>query len=106
MDYKVDEIFKEICNLILFEKKSLKEWAEIESDDMFQNEKYVGGFDANEMEFCFSMYENGIEYWFQVSLKEVEDIMEVTSRLICNRASLKTKPKRVKELIERIGNVL
>ncbi len=39
----------------------------------------------------------------QNGLVEVEDIMEITSRLICNRASLKTKPKRIKEIIERLG---
>lgn len=35
-------------------------------------------------------------------LVEVEDIMQVSSKLICNRASLKTKPKRVKEFVERM----
>ncbi|MBI5886174.1 MAG: ATP phosphoribosyltransferase [Deltaproteobacteria bacterium] len=39
-------------------------------------------------------------------LVEVEDIMQVTSKLICNRASLKTKPKRVKELVERLGKAV
>ncbi len=36
-------------------------------------------------------------------LVEVEHIMDVTSRLVCNRASLKTKPKRVKELVDRLS---
>ncbi len=35
-------------------------------------------------------------------LVEVEEIMKVSSRLICNRASLKTKPKRVKGLVEML----
>src|SRR3972149_539973 len=35
-------------------------------------------------------------------LSEVETIMDVTSRLVCNRASLKTKPKRLKTLIEAL----
>lgn len=39
-------------------------------------------------------------------LVEVEDIMQITSRLVCNRASLKTKPKRVKELVERLGEAV
>ncbi len=42
----------------------------------------------------------------QNGLVEVEDIMEITSRLICNRASLKTKPKRVKEIIEQLGKAV
>ncbi|MDP2690450.1 MAG: ATP phosphoribosyltransferase [Deltaproteobacteria bacterium] len=36
-------------------------------------------------------------------LVEVEHIMDVTSRLVCNRASLKTKPKKVKELVDRLS---
>lgn len=36
-------------------------------------------------------------------LVEVETIMQVSSKLVCNRASLKTKPKRVKDLVERLG---
>ena len=36
-------------------------------------------------------------------LVEVETIMEVTSRLIVNRASLKTKPALVKELVEKLS---
>jgi len=39
-------------------------------------------------------------------LVEVEDIMEITSKLVCNRASLKTKPKRVKEFVERLSAVV
>lgn len=36
-------------------------------------------------------------------LVEVETIMEVSSRLVCNRASLKTKPLRIKRFIERLA---
>jgi ATP phosphoribosyltransferase len=36
-------------------------------------------------------------------LVEVETIMEVTSRLVVNRASLKTKPGRIKEMVERLS---
>ncbi|MFQ5442071.1 MAG: ATP phosphoribosyltransferase [Thermodesulfobacteriota bacterium] len=39
-------------------------------------------------------------------LVEVEDIMAVTSKLVCNRASLKTKPRRVKELVERLASAV
>jgi len=49
-----------------------KQWAEIESDDMFQHGNYEGGFDATGMTFCFSVYENGQEYWFEFPLSEVE----------------------------------
>ncbi len=36
-------------------------------------------------------------------LVEVEHMMDISSRLVCNRASLKTKPRKVKELVERLG---
>lgn len=39
-------------------------------------------------------------------LVEVETIMEVSSRLVCNRASLKIKPKRIKELVERLKKAI
>lgn len=39
-------------------------------------------------------------------LVEVEDVMNVTSRLVCNRASLKTKPKRVKDLVDRLSKAV
>ena len=42
----------------------------------------------------------------QNGLAEVETIMEVTSRLVCNRASLKTKPKLVKGFIERLSGAI
>jgi ATP phosphoribosyltransferase len=38
----------------------------------------------------------------QNGLVEVETIMDVSSRLVCNRASLKTKPVRVKEFVEKL----
>lgn len=39
-------------------------------------------------------------------LVEVETIMEVSSKLVCNRASLKTKPHRVKDLVDRLGRAV
>ncbi len=39
-------------------------------------------------------------------LVEVETIMEITSKLVCNRASLKTKPKRIKELVEKLAKAV
>ncbi|MFQ5328444.1 MAG: ATP phosphoribosyltransferase [Thermodesulfobacteriota bacterium] len=39
-------------------------------------------------------------------LVEIEQIMEITAKLVCNRASLKTKPKRIKAIIENLRKVL
>lgn len=75
MIIKVEEDFKIICNNILSEKKSLEEWAKIESDDMFQEGRFCGGFDANEGEFCFSVCLNEKEFWFQFSLNDAKKII-------------------------------
>lgn len=77
MELKVGDEFKGICKSIVNENKLVNEWAEIESDDMFQTENYCGGFDATEMEFCFSYYDKKRdEYWFQLPLSEINDILE------------------------------
>jgi hypothetical protein len=74
MLHKFENSFYEICKQIISENKSLEEWAEIESDDMFQSDIYEGGFDATGMEFCFSVYIQDVEYWFHVSLESIYEI--------------------------------
>lgn len=75
MEIKVDNEMQKICENIINEKKTETEWALIESSDMFQTEHYCGGFDATENAFCFSYYkDNGEEYWFQITLKEADEI--------------------------------
>lgn len=76
MKHLVNENLLNILKTILSEKKTVSEWAEIESDDMFQVDNYVGGYDADEEAFCFSYYTNGSEYWFQLTLKEVKDFVD------------------------------
>ena len=76
MTHKTNIHFISICRVILEENKSEKEWAEIESDDMFQEENYEGGFDETEMKFCFSVFENGEEFWFQFPLNKVQSFIE------------------------------
>jgi hypothetical protein len=73
----VDNELRTILHAILSEKKSLEEWAEIESDEYFQTDRYVGGFDATEMAFCFSLFDSGNEYWFQFFLEQIEDLLGV-----------------------------
>lgn len=69
--------FLEIAQEIVEANKTEEEWAEIESDDMFQRDAFVGGFDADESEFCFSYYaSDDEEWWFQVSLEQMQDIVE------------------------------
>ena len=74
MRYTVDKQLKQICCQIVASNQTEKEWAEIESDDMFQVGDYEGGFDATEMMFCFSLYKEGKECWFQIPLADVISI--------------------------------
>ncbi|KAA5540606.1 hypothetical protein [Adhaeribacter rhizoryzae] len=75
VELEVDQEFAAICKQIKEENKSEAEWRLIESDSMFQTENYEGGFDATEMEFCFSYYDAaGREYWFQLPLAQVQEI--------------------------------
>jgi hypothetical protein len=71
----VDDEFRTMCREIVAEDHSEEEWSEIESDDMFQSESYVGGFEETEQAFTFSHYApDGQEYWFQLTLGEVRAI--------------------------------
>jgi hypothetical protein len=76
MDHPVDDTLRQICREIIEEQRSQAGWAEVESDDMFQSGNYVGGFDADEQAFCFSVYRPDGEYWFQISLQQVYDIVD------------------------------
>lgn len=74
MKHEIKQDLVTICHQIMNEKKSLDQWREIESDDMFQLGDYIGGFDATEDEFCFSYRIDLNEYWFQFSLGDAENI--------------------------------
>ena len=77
MKLDIDKEFLSILQEIEKSSKSPAEWAEVESDDMFQSENYVGGFDADEMAFCFSYYNpEQQEYWFQVEIDEIQSMLE------------------------------
>jgi hypothetical protein len=71
----VDEELLQVFRGIAGKAMTHEEWAANESDDMFQTSSYCGGFDADEMEFCFSYFDPaGQEFWFQLPLDEVERI--------------------------------
>src|SRR5215831_11613422 len=68
--------FISICHRIAGQGMTDAEWAAMESCDMFQSDSFCGGYDADEAAFCFSNYDgDGREFWFQVSLIEVADIL-------------------------------
>jgi hypothetical protein len=74
---QINQEFRKICEEIIAEKRGETDWAEIESDDMFQTKSFCGGFDATEMAFCFSYYDDKRkEYWFQLSLDVVKEIVD------------------------------
>lgn len=71
----VDEQLLTICKHILDENLSLESWREIASDNLFQTEKYRGGFEAVANEFVFSYYDDQ-EYLFQLSIQQVVAIVK------------------------------
>ncbi|MCL6417874.1 hypothetical protein MIB92_19655 [Aestuariirhabdus sp. Z084] len=88
MDIPITSELRTICQEI--EKKDLREsqWAEIESDDMFQVGCFVGGYDADEHEFCFSYFSpNKGEYWFQFSLEVAKHISQGNNPVLSGRAA-------------------
>jgi len=75
-EFPVDDIFRGICAQIASEGLHESQWAEVESDDMFQVGDYEGGFDADESAFCFSVHSSDGEWWFQLTLDEIVDVVE------------------------------
>lgn len=72
MKMPIDKELRAIFRKIFDEGLPEEGWAALESDDMFQSTRYDGGFDATENAFCFSMYSGDQEFWFQVTLGEIE----------------------------------
>ena len=86
MMLSVEPELKQICVKIVAQRWSEQEWALREADDWFQTERYEGGYDATEEAFCFSYYApDSKEYWFQVTLAEVEDIVAGSVRNVAAR---------------------
>ena len=74
---KIEPEFLTILKEIKSENKTIYEWREIESSDMFQSNNYCGGFDATEDKFTFSYYDNrNREFWFEVSLDDIGMILK------------------------------
>lgn len=77
MEINIEDDFKEICIQILAEGKSEAEWDESPACDWFQTERFVGGFESPEKAFTFSYFdEQKQEFWFTLTLEEVNDIVE------------------------------
>jgi len=88
MDIPVTEEFVSILKRIESECRNPEEWAEVESDDMFQSDNFVGGFDADEAAFCFSYFDkNGDEYWFQFTLSDVQELLAGKSLRLIGRSA-------------------
>ncbi|MEW8053316.1 MAG: hypothetical protein AB2809_23415 [Candidatus Thiodiazotropha sp.] len=86
MDIPIEPDLRSICQDIQSKTLELSQWSEIESADMFQQGNFVGSFDADEQEFCFSYFApNKIEYWFQISLETAQDISKGNSPVLVGR---------------------
>ena len=74
MIHRLNPEFLEIARQIVSDNKDNSEWAAIESDDMFQTGIYEGGFDGTELEFVFSVFIDSKEYWFNLTLEDINKI--------------------------------
>lgn len=74
MNVPIEPALRKIAQRIVGENKTAVEWAAVESGDMFQEDDYSGGFDADEGQFCFSYYASDGEIWFQASLEQMTEI--------------------------------
>ncbi len=76
MKITINDDFRSICKQIQDENRTLEQWAEHESDDMFQAGGFKGGFNPLESEFCFSYHDTeGNEHWVQIPLDDVPKIL-------------------------------
>jgi hypothetical protein len=71
----VDSELISICDNIKRMIDEGRDWNATESSDEFQSKNYCGGWESIEGEFTFSYYNQGHEYWFQLSLQDIEDIL-------------------------------
>lgn len=76
---EIDNDLISLCKEIDAEGKTDDEWSEVESCDMFQSEKYCGGYDAIEQGFWFSYYDpSGKEWWFEITTASIPKIISGT----------------------------
>ena len=74
-ELKVDDEIQRICRQIVAQGLDLHQWAQRESDDMFQTEHYSGGYESSDRAFCFSHYDKaGEERWFGLTLEQVGQV--------------------------------
>ncbi len=74
MEVPIEAELRTIARAIVAEAKGEADWAAVESDDAFQDGRYVGGHDADESAFCFSYSGSEVELWFQFTLAEAKEI--------------------------------
>ena len=71
----IDTDLRAIAKEILAMRKTQSDWAEIESDDLFQMGQWSGGYDAHELAFTFSYWDGDErEYWCVLKLSQMASI--------------------------------
>ena len=66
----VDDDLAAIAAVTVRANRTEAEWAAVESDDMFQRGLYVGGYDADERGFTFSVYADDGELWLEFTIDD------------------------------------
>lgn len=75
MRIPIDNDLMLICKEIVDDDNSEEAWAGMESGDMFQQGRYCGGFDADDMFFAFSYDDEGEQWCLSLTLKEVQEVV-------------------------------
>jgi hypothetical protein len=70
----VDADLAAIVADIIGANRTDSEWGAVESDDMFERGRYVGGYEAVERAFTFSFQADDSELWLQITLDEARAI--------------------------------
>jgi len=83
----VDADLAAIVAEIVAQNRTDLEWAAVESDDMFQRGRYVGGYEGPEQAFTFSFYGEGGELWVQFTLAEAHAIASGRLQAVSARAA-------------------
>lgn len=82
MEIQVNDELKSICKDILDENKSAEQWKESGVGELYQTDSFCGGYEAATGLFSFSLYRGEKEFWFDLQLSAVSDIVNGNKKTI------------------------
>ncbi len=82
MEVQVNDELKSICKDIVDENKSAEQWKQSGSGELYQTDNYCGGYEASTGVFSFSLYKDDKEYWFDLQLSAISEIVKGNKKTI------------------------